>query len=85
MEVKTALANLDLSISLIALFIRRIAALQGPAKLIHPSFTDDGNGSYSVVCNANASKCLPFPAGKHLEALALQTTEYEPLPSVFYR
>ena len=24
---------------------------------------------------------LPFPAGKHLEALALQTTEYEPLPS----
>ena len=55
MEVKTALANLDLSISLIALFIRRIAALQGPAKLIHPSFTDDGNGSYSVVCNANAS------------------------------
>ena len=24
---------------------------------------------------------LPFPAGKHLESLALQTTEYEPLPS----
>ncbi len=24
---------------------------------------------------------LPFPAGKHLEALALETTEYEPLPS----
>ena len=24
---------------------------------------------------------LPFPAGKYLEALALQTTEYEPLPS----
>ena len=24
---------------------------------------------------------LPFPAGKHLEALALQTTEYDPLPS----
>ena len=24
---------------------------------------------------------LPFPAGRHLEALALQTTEYEPLPS----
>ena len=24
---------------------------------------------------------LPFPAGKYLESLALQTTEYEPLPS----
>ena len=24
---------------------------------------------------------LPFPAGKHLESLALQTTEYDPLPS----
>ena len=45
-------------------FIRRIAALQGPAKLIHPSFIDDGNGSYSVVCNANDSRCLPAGNGK---------------------
>ena len=26
---------------------------------------------------------LPFPAGKYLESLALQTTEYEPLPSFY--
>ena len=44
--------------------MRRIAALHGPAKLIQPSFTEDGNGSYSVVCNANDSRCLPAGNGK---------------------
>ena len=81
MEVKTALANLDLSISLIALFIRRIAALQGPAKLIHPSFTDDGNGSYSVVCNANASKYLPAGNGKP-NATPIRSTYCPPCKSL---
>ena len=64
MEVNTALAKLDLSISFIEFVIRRIAALHGPAKLIQPSFTEDGNGSYSVVCNAYVSRCLPAGNGK---------------------
>ena len=64
MEVNTALAKLDLSKSLMEAVMRRIAALHGPAKLIQPSFTEDGNGSYSVVCNANASRCLPAGNGK---------------------
>ena len=64
MEVNTALAKLDLSKSLMEALMRRIAALHGPAKLIQPSFTEDGNGSYSVVCNANASRCLPAGNGK---------------------
>ena len=64
MEVNTALAKLDLSKSLMEALMRRIAALHGPAKLIQPSFTEDGNGSYSVVSNANASRCLPAGNGK---------------------
>lgn len=35
MEVNTALAKLDLSKSLMEAVMRRIAALHGPAKLIH--------------------------------------------------
>ena len=64
MEVNTARDRLDFSISFMESLMRRIAALHGPAKLIQPSFTEDGNGSYSVVCNANASRCLPAGNGK---------------------
>ena len=65
MEVNTALAKLDLSKSLMEAVMRRIAALHGSSKA-YPTFffTEDGNGSYSVVCNANASRCLPAGNGK---------------------
>ena len=39
--------------------ILRSAALQGPAKLIHPSLTEEGNGSYVSVCEASSSNSLP--------------------------
>ena len=39
--------------------ILRSAALQGPAKLIHPSLTEEGNGSYVSVCAASSSNSLP--------------------------
>ena len=39
--------------------ILRSAALQGPAKLIHPSLTEEGSGSYVSVCEASSSNSLP--------------------------
>ena len=79
--MNTALAKLDLSISFIEFVIRLIAALHGPAKLIQPSFTEDGNGSYSVVCNANASRCLPAGNGKPI-ATPIRSTYCPPCKSL---